>query len=487
MGKLLKQEGHFNVYRIALFLVFLFSFILKLYFSTRYPLIAGMDAGYYVMHIKDVFLYGYPQVSDPPIAFYLGALFTWLANDLFLGFKVAISLFSAAICFPIYKIAKYVTKDRAVAVFAGFLASFSTSNMFIMGDLFKNTIGLFFGAWFVYLAVKSIRETSTRNTALAIVAFVLMLGTHFSSSAYLLFSITPLLLLLPIYNFMHEKRITTESLKCFAIIGGIGLAALAVLLLKPGLLGDYSIGPVGLEYLDDGPPGKSGTINLNMFSMYSFFSLLAMLGLYSAYRIDPKWAILFIPWIVVSFLLTQPMFVDDSWVFRFEMNTYIPIALLAGLGAFYFRKEKAVFYAVMLLMSLHTLYMFTDSGMQRMPLISMQEYQALSEFAKAHPGSQIFGPRGGLAYWVQAAGLETTDDPSPAPGKYAMFSIQAPKPGGMGGASQTPSITESELRKISEPGSVAAEFGNFVLVETTGMHKPELADGSSPKPPLPKP
>ena len=165
-----------------------------------------MDAGYYVMHIQDVFTYGYPRIGDPPIAFYIGALFTWLAGDLFLGFKIAISLFSAAICFPIYKIAKYVTKDRAVAVFAGFLASFSTSNMFIMGDLFKNTVGLFFGVWFVYLTVKSIRETTTRNTALAILAFVLMLGTHFSSSAYLLFSITPLLLLLPIYNFMNKKR-----------------------------------------------------------------------------------------------------------------------------------------------------------------------------------------------------------------------------------------------------------------------------------------
>ncbi|MFP3949639.1 MAG: 6-pyruvoyl-tetrahydropterin synthase-related protein [Candidatus Micrarchaeia archaeon] len=467
-----EQDGPLNIYRVAITLVFIVSFLLKLYFATRYPLIAGMDAGYYVMHIQDVFTHGYPQVSDPPIAFYIGAFFAHLAGDLFLGFKVAISLFSAAICFPIYKIAKYITRDRAVAVFAGFLASFSTSNMFIMGDLFKNTIGLFFGAWFIYLSIKSIRETSTRNTALAIVAFVLMLGTHFSSSAYLLFSMTPLLLLLPIYSFMHEKRITTESLKCFAIMGGIGIAALAVLIIKPGLLGDYSIGPVGLEYLDDGPPGKSDSINLSMFSMYSFFSLLAMLGLYSAYRIDPKWALLFVPWIAVSFLLTQPLFVDNSWVFRFEMNTYIPISLLAGLGAFYFRKEKTIFYAVMLLMALHTLYMFMDSGLQRTPLISMQEFQSLSGFAEAHPGAQVFGPHGGLAYWVQAAGLETTDDPSPAPGKYAMFSIQRPKPGGMGGVAQTISIPESELNKISASGSVSAEFGNFVLVETTGLRKP---------------
>ncbi len=467
-----EQDGPLNIYRVAITLVFIASFLLKLYFATRYPLIAGMDAGYYVMHIQDVFTHGYPQVSDPPTAFYIGAFFAPLAGDIFLGFKIAISLFSAAICFPIYKIAKYITRDRAVAVFAGFLASFSTSNMFIMGDLFKNTLGLFFGAWFIYLSIKSIMETGTRNTALAILAFVLMLGTHFSSSAYLLFSITPLLLLLPIYNFMHEKKITTESLKCFAIIGGIGIAALLVLLLKPGLLGDYSIGPVGLEYLDDGPPGKSDSINLSMFSTYGFFSLLAMLGLYSAYRIDPKWAILFIPWIIVSFLLTQPMFVDDSWVFRFEMNTYIPISLLAGLGAFYFRKEKAIFYAVMLLMSLHTIYMFADSGLQRTPLISMQEFQSLSVFAEAHPGAQVFGPHGGLAYWVQAAGLETTDDPSPAQNKYTMFSIQRPKPGAMGGTAQTISISQSELNKISSPGSVAAEFGNFVLVETTGLRKP---------------
>ena len=457
-----EQDGPLNIYRIALALVFIASFLLKLYFATRYPLIAGMDAGYYVMHIQEVFTHGYPQVGDPPIAFYIGAFFTYLAGDIFLGFKIAISLFSAAICFPIYKIAKYVTKDRAVAVFAGFLASFSTSNMFIMGDLFKNTIGLFFGAWFVYLAVKSIRETSTRNTALAIVAFVLMLGTHFSSSAYLLFSITPLLLLLPIYNFMHEKKITTESFKCFAIIGGIGLAALAVLLLKPGLLGDYSIGPVGLEYLDDGPPGKSDTINLNMFSMYSFFSLLAMLGLYSAYKIDPKWAILFIPWIVVSFLLTQPMFVDDSWVFRFEMNTYIPIALLAGLGAFYFRKEKAVFYAVMLLMSLHTLYMFTDSGMQRMPMITLEEFRGMEVFSENHPQAEIIGPYAGLAYWVEAAGLETAGEGPPPPGSYLLACASSPKE--PGSQCQTISLPEGTLQELSRKGEVEAVFGRFFLL-----------------------
>lgn len=476
-----KHDGPFNIYRIALFLGFLFSFILKLYFSTSYPLIAGMDAGYYVMHIQDVFIYGYPQVGDPPIAFYIGALSTWLAGDLFLGFKIAISLFSAAICFPIYKMAKYVTKDRAIGVFAGFLASFSTSNMFIMGDLFKNTVGLFFGAWFVYLTVKSIRETTTRNTALAILAFVLMLGTHFSSSAYLLFSITPLLLLLPIYNFLHEKKITTESLACFAVIGGIGVAAILVILLKPGLLGDYSIGPVGFDYLDDGPPGKSDTINLNMFSMYSFFSLLAMLGLYSAYKIDPKWALLFVPWILVSFLLTQPMFVDNSWVFRFEMDTYIPVSILAGLGAFYFRKEKAIFYGVVLLMSLHTLYMFAEGGTQRTPLISLQEYHGMQVFAQSHSGAEIFGPRGGLAYWVQAAGLETTEDPVPSTNKYAMFSVQGKKPGGMGGASQTNSITETQLSEFASSGSIAASFGNFVFVESMGIQKPAS------KPPLPRP
>ncbi len=486
----LKLNKIINKYQVLLLIIFLASFLLKLYFATCYPLIAGMDAGYYVIHIQEVFLYGYPQVSDPPIAFFIGALFTFLAGDLFLGFKIAISLFSAAICFPVYKIAKYITKDRVIGLFAAFLASFSVSNMFIMGDLFKNTIGLFFGAWFIYLLVKSIKETNMRNASLAIIAFFLMLATHFSSSAYLIFSVTPFLVLLPAYDYIKEKKITKEAKVCLFIIGGMALAGILILLLKPGLLGDYSLGPVGLEYMDDSAPGREG-INLEIFSTYSIFSLLVFLGIYSSYKIDPKWALLFIPWLLISFLLTQPMLVDNSWIFRFELNSYIPISILAGLGIFYFRKEKSAFYGVMLLMAMYTLYMFAEAGTERTPLITMEEYQGLLLFSAAHPDAEIIGPVGGLAYWVQAAGLEIVADKTMPPQSldiYIMLSVQQERKPGVpmqkfGGIRQTRSISKEELDRIPHD-EIVARFGNYIIARASGMDTFPMKDK---QPPFPKP
>ena len=488
----LKTDGWFNKYRIILLAIFLSSFLLKLYFATSYPLIAGMDAGYYVVEFREVLEYGYPQTSDPPIAFLIGAFFTVLAGDIFLGFKIAICLFSAAICFPIYKIAKYITNDRRIGLFAAFLAAFSVSNMFIMGDLFKNTIGLFFGAWFIYFLIKAIKETNFRNAGLAIIAFILMLGSHFSSSAYLLFSITPFLILLPIYDYFKEKKFTRESKVCLSILGGMALAGILFLLLKPALLGDYSLGPVGLEYMDDGVPGmpsRPNGISLQIFTTYSIFSLLAFLGIYSAYKLNPKWVLLFVPWLIISFLLTQPMLVDNSWVFRFEMNSYIVISILAGLGVYYFKNEKGAFYGVMFLMAISTLYMFVEAGTERTPLITLEEYQGMLAFAQTHPDAEILGPMGGLAYWVQAAGLDLADTNSPnlsSPNVYFMFSVQTqPKPGTppdqFGGTRQTKSISAAELAQIPKE-SIEAKFGNYVLVEASSAPLPPSKD----KHPLPQ-
>lgn len=383
--------GERERYHIALAAVFLLALALKLYFTTQEPLIYNNDAGYYVEHIDEVLAQGYPDVADPPLAFYYAAAFASVLGTM-LGFKAAIALASAGIAFPVFMIARHISGRWDLGLAAAFLAAFSGTNMLMMGDLLKNMLGLFFGAWFVYFLVRATDRFDTRDAALAALSALLMLGSHFSSGAYVVASVAPFLLLKPAYAIHRGRKLEAGDLLCLAALGALAAAAIGVALLWGW---DVSSGKVGVISIHE------GGWNLDYLQRYGVFFLPMFLALIPMGR---ERLMLFLPWIGISLILGQGFLAQEGWTQRFEWNSYVLVALLSGLGLGYLRERKA-FWGAFILLGALSLIGFVQAGSGIHPIISQGEWEWLRGLHERRPDISFARVEGGMQQWLSASGF----------------------------------------------------------------------------------
>jgi hypothetical protein len=389
---------------VILSLIFILSFIFKLYFLTRYPLLYGMDAGYYLIHVGEILDTGFPDIGFmPPLVFYYLAVFAFIFRDLTIGIKVGSALLSAAMAIPFYLLLEFITKSKKTALLGAFLGTFSYASLLIVKDLLKNVGGLFFGLFFVYFLLRAFDNGKKHYAALAIISFLLMLATHFSSTAYLTASVFPFLVLLPFLEYWETRSFTFKAKVSALIVVFIIICAGIIILLDPSLLTDEGIGTLGIQHL---APGHNW-FNFSILYAYSFLLIPMILGLFAAYKISKKYALLFFTWLFVSFLLMQPIFVEQNWVFRFEYMAYLVIVPLIALGAEYFVKQEIIFYPCAAIIMLLAFLSFWQSGMQISPIITLEEWNGFLELKQTlPPGSTLTGIFGGVEYWAEAAGFE---------------------------------------------------------------------------------
>jgi hypothetical protein len=440
--------------------IFIIALALKLILSTQAFLIHNNDAGYYVKNINEVLRYGYPSASVPPLPFYYAALFSSVLGVM-LGFKVAIALASAGIAFPIYKITETITKNKDAALFAAFLAAFSPVNMFMMGDLLKNMLGLFFGMWFVYYLIKTTDRFTVRDAALAVTSALLMIGSHLSSSAYVMLVVAPFLLLFPAYGYWSKRRISRESAFSIAMAGMLLLAGTAVILLKGFDVSEGKIGIVGLY--------TTGNAAFVLFDEYGFFIIPVFLGLYRLSRER----LLLLPWLIMAFLLTQPFFASEAWTFRFGWNTYPLVAILTAVGIFLFQK-KAILYGLVAILSIYILGGFVAAGQATHPVIETEEWEGMLRLRAEKPDIMLVNVGGAAGYWADAAGLLASDYPDPEPYILICDGAQIRENHWLDETCFTNIPTPPEkIWRLEREGKIVAAFGRFVVVAEGDYQIPE--------------
>lgn len=446
----------------ALVAIFILALALKLFFVTGEPLVYNNDAGYYVEHIQEVLRQGYPDVRDPPIPFYYAGLFAAFLGVM-LGFKVAISIASAAIAFPVYKITEHIGKKRDAALLAAFLAAFSPTNMFMMGDLLKNMLGLFFGAWFVYFLIKATDRFSMRDAALAAISMALMVGSHLSSSGYIVFTLAPFLALLPIYKYRKGWKLGKESLFCVAMAGLLLAAGAAAILYRGLSVGEGKIGTVGLH-------GNSGQ-SLGLFTEYLIFVPFVLLGMR---RLKAERLLLFVPWLLMTLLLSQPFFTQPAWESRFIWDAYFMVAVLSALGIGYFRKDKAAYCGLITILAAYSLAGFAHSGQDIGPIIYEEEWEGLLALNEERPDIVFGMVEGGMAQWVNAAGFETAPT-LPRDGYLLLCDRSEPQPDRWlaGGCMMATSVE----RQAIDQSAPIARFGRFYVVPAEGLPQIPQEDG----------
>lgn len=448
-----------------LWLVFLASFSAKLFFLSQEPLLYNNDAGYYVEHIGEVLAGQYPDVSDPPLAFYYAAFFA-LFFGLMNGAKIAMALASAGIAFPSYMIARRLSGRLDIALLAAFFAAFSSTNMFMAGDLLKNMLGLFFGAWFMYFIIRASDEFSWRDGALACLSAILMLGSHFSSGAFMVLAAAPFLFMRPAMEWRGGGRLSGESMFCLALLAMLFCGGLAIVAAK-GLASGSSVGVLGL-FCDGG-------LNLSIFTEYSVFLLPVFLGIA---RLERSRLMVFVPWLFAGFLLSQPFFVEPGWQMRFAWNAYVPVAILSAAGLGYFKDDKKAFLGAAAIVCLLSLSGFVRSGEGISPIIHGDEWEGLLRLHEERPGMVFSGLAGGMQQWVAAAGFGTTAEP--VQGSFFLVcdsSIRDKNSWYEGACAMTIRADRAQIGQLP----VEASFGRFHVVSASGY--PVLRNDFSRGPP----
>jgi hypothetical protein len=347
--------------------------------------------------------------------------------------------------FPFYFVLLHLSKNEKIALLGAFLGVFSYANVKIAEDLLKNTGGLFFGLFFIYFFLKAFDEKKKKDLLLAGVSFLLMLATHFSSTAYIVVSVFPFLVLFPIFDLIQTKKLTGEAKISLAIALLIVICASILIIIEPGLITDEGIGTLGIQHLR---PGQN-LINFSIFQNYSFSLLFIIPGLLSLYQSNKKHLILFVSWLIMSFLLMQPVFVEQHWLFRFELMAYLAIIPLLALGAGYFAKNSILFYLCAAILCGFTLYFFYNTAMHTGPLITDSEWQGLLQLKDSVPANATFGGAfGGVGYWIEAAGLSISNDQN-----------------------ATYLIIQKDRNNVQIPSVYVAQFGRFFVI-TNQMNRP---------------
>ncbi|MFH1785442.1 MAG: glycosyltransferase family 39 protein [Candidatus Micrarchaeota archaeon] len=431
---------------LAVLLIFLFAFIMRIYFLTKYDLLYGVDAGYYFMRVNETLTAGVPDIGiSPPIIFYYLSFFSLVFEDVTIGIKVGAALLSAAMAFPFYFLLLQISKNKKIAILGSFLGAFSYANVRIMEGLLKNLGGLFFGVFFIYFLLRVFEEKKKRDIILTTLSFILMLGTHFSSTAYIVVSLFPFLLLFPAIDYYEKKSLTTEAKLSFCAAIMILICAIFVLAIRPDLITGEGIGTLGLQNLK---PGQNW-FNFSILGAYSIMIVFILLGLLNIYKLNKRHFFLFLIWLIMSLLLMQPIFVDHSWVIRFELMAYLVSVPLMAIGALYLISNKPLFYFSILLICLFNFYLFYQMGDALAPIITNEEWDGFLTLHTAFPNASFTGVSGGIKYWAQAAGLNLTD------GKTANFVI-----------------LQKDRHSVSIPPNPIFHFGRFFILNNMKIKQP---------------
>jgi hypothetical protein len=225
-----------------------------------------------------------------------------------------------------------------------------------------------------------------------------MLGSHFSSGAFMVLAAVPFLLSGPILEWRDKLPTSAESRFCISMLAALALGGLAIILAK-GLASGGSVGVIGLL--------GAGGFNNVFFMEYAAFLLPVLLGLI---MLRHKPAILFLSWLGMGILLSQPLFTQPGFQTRFAWDAYVPVAILTGIGLGYFWEDRRAFIGACLIVCIIALAGFVRVGLEISPIIYQEEWDGLLRLHSERPDivfSRIFG---GAGQWAGAAGFEVTEE-----------------------------------------------------------------------------
>ena len=158
--------------------IFAIVFIEYSKWLTHVPLLPGIDGPYYLLQVKHLDEYGRLRYPDPPIAFYL--LYPWykVFNDKIKGLEIGMAFYIALISLLLYVVLSRIGRKRVCGVIGALIFAFSNYTLRLVGDFWKNTIGLLWVTLLIYGLYRFEKKRTLGSLLIIVSTFILTALTH---------------------------------------------------------------------------------------------------------------------------------------------------------------------------------------------------------------------------------------------------------------------------------------------------------------------
>jgi len=408
--------------------LFLGGFLFFLGVFARNRLVPGIDGPYYLIQVRSLLGTGRLVYGDPPLTFYLFALFALLVGDVALGVKVGVSLFCALSMIPAYFLAR-----RVAGKAAGYLAMvFVLSPLYIrmMTDFMKNAVGVVFLLSFLYyLHDMAFSGRNRRNLSLTLL-FLLLTGlTHILDLGVALLILGLYLAAVTVLDV--NRREFAKSVAIVVLFLG-GFAAVAVAAFS-SLFTDFSKGltflrdlfatpeehpslplfpPTGGRQGPAPPPGgpvPAPRIPLSWVVLVSTLALGCVMAVYERKRRKEAAALLSV--VTLTGILLSLPFIPPQWLWRLLLMEFIPVALILSYGLWRLShrllriEQRGVAVFLVSICLIPFLFQSVNTALHVRPTIDQPGLHDLEEMkARIPEGSVVVLYVGEILYWVEYVG-----------------------------------------------------------------------------------
>ena len=324
-----------RINRVKLFLllswIIAISFFIRFYFMSirYYPRVGSWDTGRYLHNVifyTNQWLVG----KTPKNFFYLVYCFLTIEGvDLVVMPRLLIPLFYAFSTIPFFLVTRELTRDEKTAILGSFLFAMSGDSIRLIGDLYRNVLGIPLLLWAIFFTTKSFNSKNRVVYIFLSVFYVALTGmTH--RLCLLAYFLAMLSYLFAMYFLYGDNMLLTKWL--VNMIPLFILSIIGYLMLFPGLF----------EYLSSFEPVWA-IISLERLANNWFFSIvtniLAVLGIYFSFKktnFRYIFATSFLIVIYICWLLLGPIF--NIWYLiarlpeRLYLFAFIPASILAGIA-----------------------------------------------------------------------------------------------------------------------------------------------------------
>ena len=391
-----------------------FTFYLSIFLKDQ--LVPMIDGPYYLIQVKSILLDGKLAYGDPPLTFYLFSIFAILLGDIIFGVKVGASFFSALTTIPAY----FLMKRAGKGVFAGSIAMLliilSAPYIRMLTDFMKNAIGVCWLLAFIYY-LYDIASSGIRRENIILASFFLILTglTHILDFGVALLFLILYTLAGFILNVNRRALLKATAILFFASM----LFVLFTSTFFGYLFSDYNkaisffrdliglrkvaVRRVRLIPIQPLPPLRRAELPLAINVWPLILIVAGSILSFSLWRRRRMADLCLISTMTIICLLMNLPVIPAEWLWRFELMTVVPSAIILSYSASRIwkigREEAAIFATIIIVLSASQAI---STAMTIHPTISYQGYMDLLEMKNKIPvGSLIVVSKPSLRYWAE--------------------------------------------------------------------------------------
>lgn len=397
--------------------VFLLGFFFFLWVFLRNQLVPMIDCPYYLIQVRGILTTGGLIYGDPPLTFYLLALFSLISGDIMLGVKVGTAFLSALSLIPAYFLMKRVGRSIFAGTTAMLFVIFSAPYIRMLSDFIKNAVGVCWLFAFIYY-LHDLAISGFKKSSLALATFFLILTglTHILDFGVALLFLAFYALTVLIFNdnrrpFLKALSVIALATCVFVLIAAIFFSALFTDFSKFfSFIGDLTALEGDVSNSMPTPPPRPSSAMSYVPSVASdpisafLFPLGAILSFYAWRKKEKEVLLLLSVTTIVGFILCFP-FIPTEWLIRLQLMIVVPTAIIlsCGISKIWSCKGKQLVAFVLLIAVLSFYVMQTMNTIAVIrPTISEEGYLDLVEIKKYIPSNSTIAVYDyGIRYWVE--------------------------------------------------------------------------------------